>query len=313
MDELLRGGEPDASPAPSLSQGPPSARVVETTTVGGVVRELSFLLAAAGVAESAKEARDIVAAVVDMPRFWPSLNGGESLGGADLARARAAAARRAAGAPFAYAVGRAAFRHLTLDVDERVLIPRQETETLVDAVLEYNLGSGGVAIDVGTGSGAIALALAMEGSFDAVIGTDVSSGALTVARANAARLAPAMKAQVEFRAGSLLAPVRDVRARVLVSNPPYIAHDESMALPGSVRDWEPPVALFTGAGGMAATVDIIRGAPAVLERGGLLAIEVDSRRAALAAESALADGRYCDVTVRLDLTGRERILLARRA
>jgi release factor glutamine methyltransferase len=153
----------------------------------------------------------------------------------------------------------------------------------------------------------------MEGSFDLVIGTDVSRGALSVAGANAERLAPSLRAQVELRAGSLLAPVRDVRARVVVSNPPYIAYDEAAALPRSVRDWEPVVALFTGAGGMSATAEIVRGAPEILESGGLLALEVDSRRAALAAEIALADGRYRDVTVRLDLAGRERILLARRA
>lgn len=310
MDELLPRVESAAAPP---APRPPIAPASEGTTVSAAVRELSALLDAAGVPEAGKEARDIVAAVLDMPRFWPSMNGGETLGEADLARARTAAARRSAGAPFAYAVGRAAFRHLTLDVDERVLIPRQETETLVDAVLECAGGRGGVAIDVGTGSGAIALALAMEGDFDGVIGTDLSLGALTVARANAARLAPAMKAPLEFRAGSYFAPVRDVRARVIVSNPPYIAHDEAPALPCSVRDWEPVFALFSGAGGMAATAEIIRGAPAVLEGGGLLAIEVDSRRAALAAEIALADGRYSDVTVRLDLTGRERILLARRA
>jgi release factor glutamine methyltransferase len=311
MDELLRPTESGPLPVPLVLNGPAVA-AGRATTVAALVHELSALLSEGGVAEAGKEARDIVAAVVDMPRFWPSLNGDESLGSDDLARARKAAARRAAGAPFAYAVGRAAFRHLTLDVDERVLIPRQETETLVDAVLGCKLAEGGVAVDVGTGSGAIALALAMEGSFDLVIGSDLSIGALTVARANATRLASAMKAPLEFRAGSLLAPVRDVRARLLVSNPPYIAHDEAAALPRSVRDWEPAVALFTGAGGMAATADIIRGAPAVLESGGLLAIEVDSRRAALAAELALGDDRYRDVTVRLDLTGRERILLARR-
>ena len=314
MDELQWGAAAAMDASSSL---PGTAATPAVTagamTVGATVRELATLLHAAGVDEAGKEARDIVAAVVDMPRFWPSMNAAESLGADDLARARSAAARRASGAPFAYAVGRAAFRHLTLDVDERVLIPRQETEALVDAVLECAAGEGGVVVDVGTGSGAIALALAMEGSFDLVIGTDVSVGALAVARANAANLALAMKAPLEFRAGSLLAPVRDVRARVVVSNPPYIAHDEAAALPGSVRDWEPVVALFTGAGGMAATREIIRGAPTILDRGGLLALEVDSRRAALAAEIALADGRYDDVTVRLDLTGRERILLARRA
>lgn len=285
----------------------------ERATVGALVRELADRLRAGGVEEPAKEARDIVAAVVDMPRFWPSMNAGESLDERDAKHARAAAGKRASGAPFAYAVGRAAFRHLTLDVDERVLIPRQETEVLVEAVLECAGGDGGVAVDVGTGSGAIALALAMEGSFDLVVGTDVSLGALTVASANARRLAAAMRAPVEFRAGSLLAPVRDVRARVVVSNPPYIAHHEAAALPRSVRDWEPVVALFTGAGGMAATAEIIRGVPEILESGGLLALEVDSRRAALAAEMALADGHYSDVTVRPDLAGRERILLARRA
>jgi release factor glutamine methyltransferase len=282
-------------------------------TVGALVRELAERLHAAGVGESGREARDIVAAVVDMPRFWPSMNASEPLDAACVDRARAAAARRASGAPFAYAVGRAAFRHLTLDVDERVLIPRQETEVLVDAVLECARSDGGVAVDVGTGSGAIALALAMEGRFDLVIGTDISLGAIAVASANATRLARAMKAPLEFRAGSLLAPVRDVRARVVVSNPPYIAYDEAAALPRSVHDWEPVVALFSGAGGMAATADVIRGAPAILESGGLLALEVDSRRAALAAEMALADGHYSNVTVRLDLAGRERILLARRA
>jgi release factor glutamine methyltransferase len=171
---------------------------------------------------------------------------------------------------------------------------------------------GGTAVDIGTGSGAIALALATEGRFERVIATDLSTGALAVARGNAARLGPALRAPVEFRSGSFLAPVPDLRARVLVSNPPYIAHDEAVELPPSVRDWEPPIALFSGAEGMAATAELVRGAAAVLEPGGLLALELDSRRASLAAELALADGRYHDVTVRLDLAGRERILLARR-
>jgi release factor glutamine methyltransferase len=314
MDEHQAGAARESgTPAALPVSGATSIADADELTVGAVVRELTERLVAGGVEEAGREARDIIAAVMDMPRFWPSMNASESLGADDIARARSAAARRASGAPFAYAVGRAAFRHLTLDVDERVLIPRQETELLVEAVLECAREDGGVAVDVGTGSGAIALALAMEGSFDLVIGTDISRGAIAVASRNAERLAAAMNTPLEFRAGSLLAPVRDVRARVLVSNPPYIAHDEAAALPRSVRDWEPVVALFTGDGGMAATAEIIRGAPTILESGGLLALEVDSRRAALAAEMALADGHYTDVTVRLDLAGRERILLARRA
>jgi release factor glutamine methyltransferase len=284
-------------------------------TVGALVTELAATLGAAGVPDARIEARDLVAAVLDMPRHWPALHREEIVGAETIGHARRAARARASGAPFAYAVGRAAFRHLTLDVDERVLIPRQETEMLVEAVLERFADAGsdwGLAVDVGTGSGAIALALAQEGRFARVIATDVSRGALAVAARNAARLPPAMRAAVELRQGAYLAPVVGERARLIVSNPPYIAHDEARELPASVRDWEPPTALFSAEGGMAATTRIVRDAAAVLAPGGVLALELDSRRAALAAELALADGRYRDVAVRLDLAGRERILLATR-
>ena len=283
--------------------------VLASITVQAAVARLAATLAAAGVAEPRHEARDLVAAVLDVPRFWPSANRDVDLDGALWQQAERAAARRARGAPFAYAVGRAAFRHLTLDVDERVLIPRQETELLVEQVLAA-AGEGGVVVDVGTGSGAIALALATEGSYDRVIATDVSLDALAVARRNAATLAAALRAPVEFRHGSLLAPVRDVRARAVVSNPPYITFDEAATLPRAVRDWEPALALLSGAEGMAATAGIVRDAAAVLEPGGLLALEVDARRAGLVAERLLSDARYADVRVRLDLTGRERFVLA---
>ena len=282
-------------------------------SVGEVVGQLAGILDDAGVPLPRDEARDLVAALLDVPRFWPSMNREASLD-ADCHRAAlTAAARRASGTPFAYAVGRAPFRHLSLDVDERVLIPRQETEVLVDLVLEATGGEGALAVDVGTGSGAIALALATEGHFGRIIATDVSLGALEVAGRNTGLLAGALRCEVELRAGSLLAPVAGERARVVVSNPPYIAYAEAAALPAGVRDWEPAVALFAGDNGMAAIAAIVRQAPGVLEPGGLLALEVDARRASLAAELCMADARYADVRVRLDLTGRERFVLARRA
>jgi release factor glutamine methyltransferase len=284
-------------------------------TVGLALNRLAAILATGrdplARAEARQEARDIVAALLDVPRFWPSVNRDVELDGELWERARRAAARRARGAPFAYAVGRASFRHLTLEVDERVLIPRQETELLVEHTLAAG-GSGGLAVDVGTGSGAIALALASEGQFERVIGTDVSLDALVVARRNAARVAPALVAPVELRHGSLLAPVRGERARLVVSNPPYITHAEAAHLPPGVRDWEPPLALFSAREGMALTAAIVRDAAEVLVPGGLLALEVDCRRAVLVAELAMTDGRYRDVSVRLDLTGRERIVLATR-
>ena len=280
-------------------------------TLGTLLIELSVGLERAGVVQPRDEARDIVAAVLDVPRFWPSTNKDARIDATAVDEARKAAAARARGAPFAYAVGRAAFRHLTLAVDPRVLIPRQETEVLVDLVLNAE-GGGGTAVDVGTGSGAIALALATEGRFDRVIATDVSRDAIDVAEQNALFLRDDLVAPVEFLHGSLLAPLAGARARVVVSNPPYIAFSEIDELPASVRDWEPPLALISGEEGLAATRAVIREAAAVLEPGGLLALEVDTRRASLVAEAASTNGFYSDVAVHLDLTGRERFVLARR-
>jgi release factor glutamine methyltransferase len=288
----------------------PTLGTVTPARVRDLVDALSAYLSAARVPEAAREARDIVAAVVDLPRFWPSLHRDETLGLDHSAQAWHAAHRRARGAPFAYAVGRAAFRHLTLHVDERVLIPRQETEVLVQCILDR--AQSGVAIDVGTGCGAIALALATEGRFSRVIATDVSRGALEVAHQNVLRLSSTLRTPIELRHGSLLAPVRGERVSVLVSNPPYIAYEESAALPASVRDWEPPVALLASANGMAVIASLVREGGDLLQTDGLLALEVDARRAALAAEMAMSDGRYRDVRIEQDMAGRERILLARR-
>jgi release factor glutamine methyltransferase len=284
----------------------------EPVALGSLLTELAAGLESAGVTLPRDEARDIVAAVLDVPRFWPSTNKGALVDATAVDEARKAAVARARGAPFAYAVGRAAFRHLTLAVDERVLIPRQETELLIDLVLGAEKGGRGTVIDIGTGSGAIALALATESDFDRVIATDVSRDALEVAESNAAFLRDELRAPVELVHGSLLAPVAGISAAAIVSNPPYIAFAELEELPPSVRDWEPPLALLSGDGGLSATRAIIRDAVPNLVRGGLLALEVDTRRASLVAEAVATNGAYRDVAVHLDLTGRERFVLARR-
>lgn len=270
-------------------------------TLAAVVAEIADLLG------SRTEARNLVAAVLDRPRSWAVVHAAESISPDLLERARFAARKRSTGAPLAYAVGSAAFRHLTLRVDERVLIPRPETEMLVDLVLaECRTGT---VVDLGTGSGAIALSLATEGGFSRVLGTDISADALAVAAANAS--AVGASAMVEWRHGSWFAPLPKVRAAAIVSNPPYISYDEARGLESSVRDWEPPIALLAAENGMAAIRTIVRGAPKILDAGGLLALEVDARRASIAAELLLSDGRYADVRVRLDLAGRERFVLAR--
>src|SRR5438045_5228173 len=165
-------------------------RLSDAVNVSRLLEDLARQLNGAGISEPFSESREIVAALYDVPRFWPLMNGNLDVDVETLSRARTAVEKRIQGAPLAYAVGRASFRHLTLDIDERVLIPRPETEQLVDLVLDGLSGaSGGIVVDVGTGSGAIALALANEGRAEKISGTDVSRDALAVARANVGRCA----------------------------------------------------------------------------------------------------------------------------
>lgn len=289
-----------------------------TSNVRTIVDELTATLGSARLPDPRRTATDVLAALLDLPRSWPAMNGDSGIDPQVIVAARNAARRLTVGEPFAYAVGSAQFRHLTLNVDSRVLIPRPETEVLVSEILErmnerFKSGeSWGTAVDIGTGSGAIALSLASEGRFERVIATDVSLDAIDVARANALRTVSALKCDVEFRRGSLVTPVSDVRATVLVSNPPYISFAELDALPASVRDWEPPLALLSGHDGMAATEKIVTDGSQILSSGGILALEVDERRASLVAELVMRHGGFSDVGVRLDLAGRERFVFASR-
>lgn len=270
------------------------------------------MLESEGVDEPEREAREIVAAVLDVPKFWAAAN---SVADASPEVARAvirAAMKRARGAPLAYAVGRASFRHLTLEVDERVLIPRVETEILVERVLDRCTPDTRAIADIGTGSGAIALSLAFEHEFERLFATDISLDAIQVAAANAASLAKVLKSTVEFRHGSLLAPLKGERLDAIVCNPPYISFAEIAELPADVRDWEPSVALLCPQDGLALTRDLVAEAPSVLVSGGMIALEVDTRRAGTVAEMVAVDGRYVDIEVLLDLTGRERFVFARR-
>lgn len=225
-------------------------------------------------------------------------------------------ARRAAGEPVQYVTGRAAFRDLDLAVDRRVLVPRPETEGLVEAVLETLAAErerwpAPRVLDLGTGSGAIALALAHEWPAAAVTAADVSADALAVARANAD--ACGLAARVAFAEGAWFGAVPpDERFEVIVSNPPYIAESEAVALPADVRDWEPHLALFSGADGLDAVREIVDDAPRHLVAGGLLAMELDETRAREVAAWLEGAHDWARVDVRDDLAGRPRVLLARR-
>ena len=292
-----------------------SLTVPAEPSIGELLAVCAGILQSTGIADPTREARELVAAVLEVPRFWPSANATAGTTPEVAAAIVAAATRRANGSPLAYAVGRASFRHLTLDVDARVLIPRVETERLVDLVLERCTPDTRSIADIGTGSGAIALSLAFERKFNRVIGTDISLDALEVATANAERLAAsgALKSPVEFRHGSLLAPLAGETLDAIVCNPPYITFAEAAELPASVRDWEPAIALICPREGLAVTRAVIGEAAEILSPGGLLAFEVDARRSGMVAELIATDGRYVDVEVQLDLTGRERFVFGRAA
>jgi release factor glutamine methyltransferase len=227
----------------------------------------------------------------------------------ELAEFKARLRRRAKREPLQYIEGQAAFRDLRLRVDPRVLIPRSETELLVDEVLAWAGGREGLhALDVGTGSGAIALSLATEGPFARVVATDVSGDALDVARANHAAAAPG--SPVEFYAGAVYAPVRGQSFDVVVSNPPYIGESERGALDAGVRDWEPAQALFSGETGLDVIRELVAGAPEVLRAGGLLALEIGWKQADAVAELVRAVDGLSEPVVRRDLEGRDRIVTA---
>jgi release factor glutamine methyltransferase len=281
-------------------------------TVAGVVKEVEAALASAGECPARGAAIALVAACLRQPRWWPSLHRDDELDDSHHTELLNAARRVAEGTPLAYAVGHADFRTLTLEVNDSVLIPRPETELLVDLVLRgCSDRRGGIVADVGTGSGAIALSLAVEGSFERVLATDVSADALTVATRNARSLQPILGERVEFRHGESLAPLSGERLDVLVSNPPYIAYSELAELPSLVRDWEPPNALVCHENGLAVTRSIVDGAGSLFVMGGLLALEIDSRRGREVLGIVSEAGGYSDIVLHHDLTGRERFVTAR--
>ena len=284
----------------------------DRVTIGETLDRLATELVGPGVPPARAVARDLIAGILGRERFWPSAHRDDPLDAVMRAEIAAAADRLRQGMPIQYAIGSAAFRHLTLRVDQRVLIPRSETEIIVELVLGATGGGAGIVADVGTGSGAIALALAAEGGFREVHALDISSDAIDVARLNLEAIPAERRDRVRFHVGELLGPLKGTLLDTVVSNPPYISPAERPELPSLVRDWEPAAALFAEREGMAVIEDLVPQAADSLRAGGLLAMEVDSRRATRAAEVLKTDGRFADIDIRPDLTGRPRFVVARR-
>jgi release factor glutamine methyltransferase len=210
--------------------------------------------------------------------------------------------RRAAGEPVAYLTGRREFWSLTLAVSPAVLIPRPETELLVERALTLRPAAGGTVVDLGTGCGAIALALASERPGWRILATDVSEPALALARANAAALG---LERVEFRAGSWLDPLGGERFDLILSNPPYVAAEDPV-LQRSALQYEPRLALTPGADGLECLRALAREAPRHLAAGGWLLLEHGADQAR-AVRAALVQAGLRSVRSHRDLAGHERM------
>jgi release factor glutamine methyltransferase len=259
-----------------------------------------------GLATPRLDAEVLLASVLGRDRVGLYTHFDQPLDAGELARFRELIKRRLAGEPVAYLVGRKEFRSLELAVDARVLVPRPETETLIDVVLALAPPPARV-VDVGTGSGAIALALKQALPAAEVLAVDRSPDAAAVARANAERLGLA----VEVVEGDLLEPVR-ARAPfdLVAANLPYIPSGEIPSLAPEVRR-EPMLALDGGADGLALIRRLIADAAPLLAPGGALVMELGAGQAPSVA-ALLAAASYVDVARARDLAGVERVISARR-
>jgi len=272
-------------------------------------------LEAKGVESPRLDAEVLLAHVLGTSRLELYTSYDRPLAGTEVDAYREALRRRAAREPVGYITGSREFWSLDLIVDRRVLIPRPETELLVEfgkEVLGEARGNGAghaTVADIGTGSGAVAVALAVECAELRVVATDRSAASLEVAPINAERHRVADR--IEFVEGDLLEPLSQRPVfDLIVSNPPYVRDDEYEALAPEVRLWEPAPALVGGPDGMEPTRRLIAEAPSYLCAEGWLAVEVGTQADLVC--KAFAEHGWRDVTVRKDLAGHDRVVAARR-
>jgi release factor glutamine methyltransferase len=303
VEALERPTPPDVSPP-----GPG-----EAWTVMHMVRWSAAYLEAKGVDSPRLTGELLLAHSLGVERLQLYLQFDRPLTPAELAGYKPLLRRRADREPLQYIVGSTPFRSLDLVVDRRGLIPRPETEYLVD-VLRQAAGVGRRferALDVGTGSGALALSLVAEEIAASALAVDISADAIGLARENAAR--NGLRDRVEFRQGDLGAAWGGRSFGLVVANLPYVPEAEWQETAPEVRDWEPPVALRGGRDGLDVVRPFLAAAPACVESGGWLALELASGQTGSVADELLSSGAFDDVRVRDDLTERARYVLARRS
>jgi release factor glutamine methyltransferase len=271
-------------------------------TVGEALRAGTGFLERKGVDSPRLDAELLIGKALGLSRLELYTRHDRPLSEAERAEARALLERRGKREPLAYVLGEWGFRRLTLTTDARALVPRPETEIVVERALALLEGVDGPRIvDVGTGSGAIALALAQERPDARVTATDISPDALALARENAERLALRVELVETTLVEGLAGPFD-----LVVSNPPYVAPAELDSLQPEVRDWEPRGAVVENG----QTEALVGVAKDLLAPGGALVLECHEGKAQAVAELLRSAG-YAGTKVTLDLTGRERVVEGR--
>lgn len=254
-----------------------------------------------------EDARPLLAYALGKPVSWLFAHGDETIEFSVLRRFRVLLKARESGQPVAYLTGRRGFWTLDLAVTADTLIPRPETELLVElALARLPAPSPAQVADLGTGSGAIALAIAKERPAAKIFATDVSGGALNVARGNALNNAIA---NVEFAQGSWFAPLAGERFDLVASNPPYIADGDPHLDQGDLRH-EPATALSSGADGLDAIREIVANAGAHLKADGWLLLEHGWEQGP-AVRELLRQARFAETSTEKDMEGRDRVTLGR--
>jgi release factor glutamine methyltransferase len=268
-------------------------------------------LGAAGIQSARLDAEVLLRHVLDMEKSEFYLNGDDVLKIEEEKRFQELLHRRAAREPIAYITGRKEFWSLDFLVSTGVLIPRPETERLVEVALKHLelAGSKTRILDLGTGSGAIAVCLATERLAAEICAVDISLSALGVARMNAKR--HGVWEKVHFLHGDLFQPIEaGKRFHLIVSNPPYIRSGEMATLAPDVREWEPALALDGGSDGLDFYRRIIGGAHRYLEPGGAIVMEISADMAESVAALFDRYGYYEEVSVYQDYAGSDRVVAA---
>lgn len=283
----------------------------EVWTVREVLNGTRDCFRKAGITPARFEAENLLAQALEVERLQLYLHPERTLTLEERGRLRQLVSLRRAGTPLQYLIGSTEFYNCRLRVDGRVLIPRPETEQLVERVLADHQGRPlGRTLDLGTGSGAIAIALALARPDEKIIASDRSAAALQLARENAARNGVAER--IDFRCSNWFAELPDI-FDLIIANPPYISSQELAQLPSEIRAHEPSLALNGGADGLEALRQIVQDAPVHLRPGGHLYLEIGAGQAP-AVEQLLSEGSgFTALAIHEDLAGHPRFVRAQRA